>query len=60
MKRRPQWVYMEEYKTCSCSQIEYKRSDLLGYCRRHFHDRRRVTKLPAETFDKADLGFCET
>lgn len=54
------WVWMEEYKTCSCSQIERKKSDLLGYCSRHGHNRRYVVKLPAAEFSDDNLGFVET
>ena len=53
-------VYMEEYKHCSCSQMERKKSDLLGYCRRHGNDRKYVIKLPADNVTDDDLGFVET
>ena len=36
----------EEYERCSCTQIEKRKKDLLGYCSRHFTDRKRVTKIP--------------
>jgi len=54
------WVWMEEYKHCSCSQIERKKSDLLGYCRRHGNDRKYVVKLERLNIDDEDLGFVET
>ena len=55
-------VYMEEYKHCSCTQIEHKKSDLMGYCRRHGNDRKYVIKLPngGDIYDESDLGFVET
>ena len=53
-------VYMEEYKHCSCTQMEYKKSDLMGYCRRHANDRKYVIKLPAGVIPESDLGFVET
>ena len=54
------YVYMEEYKTCSCTQIERRKSDLLGYCSRHGTDKKRVTKLPDDNIKEDDLGFLET
>jgi hypothetical protein len=40
------YVYLEEYERCSCTQIEKRKKDLLGYCSRHFTDRKRVMKIP--------------
>lgn len=39
-------VWMEEYKSCTCSFVAAKRNELLGYCRDHGNDRRYVFKLP--------------
>ena len=54
------WVWYQEYKTCSCTQIEVERQKLLGYCSRHLTPPRRTVKLPRGKFKDEDLGFCET
>jgi hypothetical protein len=54
-----EWVWYQEYKNCSCTEIRVKRSELLGYCRRHMTDPRRTVKLPRGNWRDEDLGFCE-
>ncbi len=54
------YVYMEEYKTCSCTQIERRKSDLQGYCHRHGTSKKRIVKLPDDNLEESDLGFVET
>jgi hypothetical protein len=55
-------VWLEEYRRCGCSYIVERRSDLVGYCPRHFSCKRLVTKLPVnledgECFSEEDLGY---
>lgn len=56
-KRTPKMVWYEEYKHCSCSMVVDTRAELLGYCRRHGHDKRRRLRIPDEGIDR---GFVET
>lgn len=59
MKIAEKWVWYQEYKTCSCTEIRVKRTELLGYCHRHHNPPRRTVKLTSVNFKMEDLGFCE-
>lgn len=50
------YVWMEEYAHCACTQVEERRGDLLGYCPKHAHDRKRVMKLPNDPKKPWELG----
>lgn len=49
-------VWFEEYRTCGCSFIADKKDELPGYCPRHFHDKRRRTRLPDVGFERGHVG----
>ncbi len=49
-------VWFEEYRTCGCSFVADKLSELPGYCPRHFHDKRRRTRLPDMGFERGHVG----
>jgi len=44
------FVWMEEYKTCHCSDIKTRRKDFLGYCRKHGFDKSIIVKFPVHIF----------
>jgi hypothetical protein len=43
---KTKWVWLEEYKTCGCSNVTKSKRDAVGYCWLHGTDRRRITKVP--------------
>jgi len=45
-KTTVKWVWLEEYRTCGCSNVAATRKEALGYCPKHGTDRRRITKIP--------------
>lgn len=53
-------IWLEEYKTCSCTYIADKKRDLPGYCPKHGTDRKYIIKLPdapdGDTFDRGYVG----
>lgn len=49
-------VWLEEYKRCGCSFIADKKSDLPGYCPRHFDDFRRRTRILDVGFERGWVG----
>lgn len=60
MEKKPiAWVWYQEYKQCSCTELQVKKSDLMGYCRRHMNNPRRTVKLPRCAIQDRDLGFVE-
>ena len=58
--KESEWVWYQEYKNCSCTEIQFTRKALLGYCRRHMNPPRRTVKLPRGPFNDLDIGCCET
>ncbi len=50
-------AYLEEYQRCGCTNIEFSRDDLLGYCPRHGTDRKYAKRIPVKKGDA--LGYCE-
>lgn len=57
---RQEFVWYQEYKTCSCTEIRKTKAELTGYCRRHMNNPRRTVKLPRGAMREDDFGFCET
>lgn len=43
------WAWMEEYEKCGCTFLMTKKRELLGYCREHGNNRRRVWKVPFQS-----------
>lgn len=52
-------VWMEEYKTCSCTFLAEKKSELPGYCEKHGNDyRHRISMvLTKEEEKKMKMGY---
>lgn len=59
-KKPSEWVWYQEYKQCSCTEIREKKQELTGHCPRHANNPRRTVKLPRGTMKAEDIGFCET
>jgi hypothetical protein len=55
-RRRPKWVYLEEYRGCGCTNVTVARRDAVGYCPKHLTDRRRIAKMPGTL----TLGYAGT
>ncbi len=49
--------WIEEYKHCSCTSIQHKKTDLPGHCPKHGNARKYVIKL-LKVKDE-DIGFVE-
>jgi hypothetical protein len=54
------WIWYQEYKNCSCTEIRRRKVQLLGYCRRHMNAPRRTVRIPSDGFSDSNLGFAET
>ncbi len=46
-RTRRKWLWLEEYKSCGCSNVTVTKAYALGYCPTHGTDRRRITKVPS-------------
>lgn len=55
-KLKPKWVWLEEYKNCSCSFIAVKKLELPGYCPRHATNRKYRTRIHDEGFELGYVG----
>lgn len=49
-------VWMEEYKSCGCSNVTATKKEAIGYCPKHANDRRRITKLPPMPLGFVGIG----
>lgn len=61
MSKPKEWVWYQEYKTCSCTFVGKERQELPGHCPRHQTETRRTVKLPrGSKWKDEDLGYVET
>jgi len=46
-------IWMEEFKSCSCSYVVKYKKNLLGYCPKRGNERKYLYKLPEST----EIGY---
>ena len=49
------FLWLEEFKTCSCTNLVKIKGDAIGYCPKHGTDRKYLTKVPIT--GKETLGY---
>lgn len=49
--------YLEEYKNCSCTSIQHKKTDLPVHCPKHGTKRKYIIKIP--DVKEEDVGYVE-
>ena len=47
---KPRSVWLEEYQACGCSNVTKTKAGVIGYCPKHYTDRRRLSRI-------IDVGF---
>jgi hypothetical protein len=50
-------LWLEEYKTCSCSFLAVSRADLPGYCQKHGTEKRHRIKISKAAHENIELGY---